>query len=414
MYEEIKLPNGVRIVWEKMPAVRSAAVGIWIGAGSRNEKRSENGAAHFIEHMLFKGTDRYSAAELADLMDGMGGQVNAYTTREHTCFYARVPDYHFDSVSELLAGMLFDSRLDQNDVESERGVVFEEIGMYEDTPEDLVAERMLALSFKGALGRPVLGTESTLSGMTGESLRAFMESNYTGDRIVVALAGNFSDSSVNRLIGEFSRAKKGRPRRMRAAAYEQSVTVRKKATEQNQFCLGFPGISTSDDDRFTMQLMSNILGGGVSSRLFQTVREKYGLCYSVYSFGASFSDTGLFGVGTAVGRDTEEKALKLIMGELRRFADDGVTATELDRAREQMKANILMSLESTTSRMTRLGGGVLQLGKCMEPEEVVARYDAVTCGDVRSAAQKILDFDRMSFSAVGRVRSAEEYLRILA
>lgn len=410
MYEKITLPNGARVVFERMEGVRSVSLGIWVGAGSRFERAEEGGSAHFIEHMLFKGTETRTAAQLAEEADALGGQLNAYTTRDNTCFYTRVLDTHLPRAAEVLADMFFRSRFDEADVENEKGVIGEEIDMYEDTPEDVAAENLLAGCFPGALGRPVLGTEETLAGLSGRSLRAFMERTYTAPRIAVALAGSFTDADVDavaRIFAQMPPAEHTEPER---SAYAPCLTLREKAVEQNQLVLGFPGLETASEERFAMQLFSNILGGSSSSRLFQTVREKHGLCYSIYSFTAGYQDTGLFAVALAANRQSERRALGLTIDELRRIRDDGVTAAELERAREQVTASILMSLESSASRMNRLGYGELFLpGGALTPDELIARYEAVTLADVRSLAQRTLDFHRASLSAVGRVADGEEY-----
>ena len=410
MYEKITLPNGARIVFERMEGVRSVSLGIWVGAGSRFERAEEGGSAHFIEHMLFKGTETRTAAQLAEEADALGGQMNAYTTRDNTCFYTRVLDTHLPRAAEVLADMFFRSRFDEADVENEKGVIGEEIDMYEDTPEDVAAENLLAGCFPGALGRPVLGTEETLAGLSGRSLRAFMERTYTAPRIAVALAGSFTDADVDavaRIFAQMPPAEHTEPER---SAYAPCLTLREKAVEQNQLVLGFPGLETASEERFAMQLFSNILGGSSSSRLFQTVREKHGLCYSIYSFTAGYQDTGLFAVALAANRQSERRALGLTIDELRRIRDDGVTAAELERAREQVTASILMSLESSASRMNRLGYGELFLpGGALTPDELIERYEAVTLGDVRDIAGRTLDFHRASLSAVGRVADGEEY-----
>ncbi len=410
MYEKITLPNGARVVFERMEGVRSVSLGIWVGSGSRFERAEEGGSAHFIEHMLFKGTATRTAAQLAEEADALGGQLNAYTTRDNTCFYTRVLDTHLPRAAEVLADMFFRSRFDEADVENEKGVIGEEIDMYEDTPEDVAAENLLAGCFPGALGRPVLGTEETLAGLSGRSLRAFMERTYTAPRIAVALAGSFTDADVDavaRIFAQMPPAERSEPER---SAYAPCLTLREKAVEQNQLVLGFPGLETASEERFAMQLFSNILGGSSSSRLFQTVREKHGLCYSIYSFTAGYQDTGLFAVALAANRQSERRALGLTIDELRRIRDEGVTAAELGRAREQVTASILMSLESSASRMNRLGYGELFLPRgALTPDELIERYEAVTLADVRSLAQRTLDFRRASLSAVGRVADGEEY-----
>lgn len=413
MYDRIILPNGVRVVFERMEGVRSVAFGVWVGAGSRYERPQEAGSAHFIEHMLFKGTDTRTAARLAEETDALGGQMNAYTTRDNTCFYTRVLDTQLRRAADILSDMFFNSRFDEADAESEKGVILEEIDMYEDTPEDVAAEGLLSACFPGALGRPVLGSAETLKRITGASLRAFRDRNYTAPRTVVTLAGSFSDRDVDFIASRFAAMPPSAAGAPESSEYTPSLTLRQKPTEQNQLVLGFPGLETDSPDRFALQLFSGILGGNTSSRLFQTVREQHGLCYSIYSFTAGFADTGLFAVAAATNRQTEERALSLTIDELRRIRDGGVSLSELERAREQVTASILMSLESTSSRMNRLGYGELFLGGALTPEELIARYEAVTLEDIRELAGRVIDFPRASLSAVGRVSTGEQYRELL-
>ncbi|MEG1108056.1 MAG: pitrilysin family protein [Oscillospiraceae bacterium] len=413
MHEVISLKNGVRIVRENMPAVRSAAFGIFINAGSRSEKSTENGSAHFIEHMLFKQTANHSASELASEMDAIGGQINAYTTRESTCFYAKVLDTHLSRAIELLCEMFFDCAFDEAETESERGVILEEIGMYEDTPDDLCYERLISGAFKGALGRPVLGRPSTLANMTGASLKAYKESHYTAGNIVVSLCGSFTDEHIAQISERFSALPKSKAKPAKKAEYSVCRTLRRKKTEQNQFCLAFPTDAATSDDRFAMNLLSTILGGGVSSRLFQNIREKFGLCYSIYSFQQSFADCGLLGIATAVSKDTELRALKLIGEELRIFSENGVSEDELSRAREQAKSSLVMGLESTSSRMIKLGNSLLVLGKCLTTEEVISNYDAVTRENILELARAKFSFENLSLSALGKIETIQDYLSAL-
>jgi predicted Zn-dependent peptidase len=414
MYEKIVLPNGVRILHENIPHVRSVSLGVWIGTGSRNETAQMNGASHFIEHMLFKGTANRTAAELAFIMDAIGGQTNAFTTKECTCFHGRVLDTHLDQLTDVLCDMFFNSKFDESDVKNERGVILEEIDMYEDTPEDLASERLFSSVYKGsALARPILGKKSTLEAMTGETLRAHMAEHYTPDVVVVALSGSYKPEDIKRLEERFSIMTPGPKHRLTKASYTPSFIVRRKSLEQNHLCIAFPGIAVTDKDRFTLQLLSDILGGGMSSRLFQTVRENRGLCYSIYTYGSSYTDTGLFSVYTALGRETEAEALRVIMEELRRFKGDGVTEDELVRAREQVKANVLMGLESTSTRMNRLGRNELYFSHVPDPDEIIARYDAVTAADIRRVAESCLDFEKISFSGVGKVENVDYYRALL-
>ena len=410
MYEKITLPNGVRILTEQIPSVRSAALGIWVGTGSRHESASEGGAAHFIEHMVFKGTQSRSAAQIAQEMDAVGGQMNAYTTKENTCFYARTLDSHLDRAMDILCDMVFHSRFDQRDVELERGVILEEIDMYEDTPEDLCSERLFAAVYKGTpLARPILGRPATLEKMTGAFLKDYQRRHYRGENLVVALAGSFSARAVEELKERFAHLEQGEPEQIRPVTYRPAITVKKKAIEQNHITLAFPGLPYGSPQRYTLQILSSILGGGMSSRLFQEVRERQGLCYSIYSYGAGHAETGLFAVYTALGREMEGRALDTICRVVREFAEHGPRQEELDRAREQSKANVLMGLESTQSRMSHLGRSELLTGQVPGPEEIIAGYDAVTREGVRQLAQEIFDFSQASLSAVGRVGRPEEY-----
>ena len=410
MVEQITLQNGVRILTEPMAGVRSASLGIWVGAGSRHESAAENGAAHFIEHMVFKGTETRTAAQIAQEMDAIGGQVNAFTTKESTCFYVRALDTHLAQATDILCDMFFHSAFRQEDVDTERGVILEEIGMYADNPEDLCSERLAAAVYKGsALARPILGKPATLKAMTGDSLRTWRDTHYRPDQVVVALAGSFSPSVVEDLKTRFGAMKPVPSRKHKAAVFQSAFTLKKKAIEQNHLTLAFPGFPYGHEQRFALQLLSFVLGGGMSSRLWQEVREKRGLCYSVYSYGAGHEDTGLFGIYTALGRETEAQALDAIKTVVTGLVQDGVTEEELSRAREQSKASVLMGLESTQSHMSHMGRSALLTGTVLTPDEIIASYDSVNCEDVLALARSIFDPRKMALSAVGRVENEEYY-----
>ena len=414
MHQEIILPNGARLLTEEVPGARSAALGFFVGAGSRHEKAEENGAAHFIEHMLFKGTARRTAPQLARDMDAIGGQVNAYTTKEHTCFYARSLDAHLDRSLDMLSDMLFHSRFAQEDVDTERGVILEEIGMYEDTPEDLVAERLSAAVYKGtALARPILGTQSTLEGMTGDWLARWQRAHYHGGTMVAALAGSFTAKQVDLLKDCLAQLEAGPAPELTPAAYRPAVTARKKAIEQNHLILAFPALAYLDDRRPQMLLLNSLLGGGCSSRLFQEVREKRGLCYTVYSYVADHAETGLLGVYAATSKEQEGQALETVRAIVADLAEHGPSQEELDRVREQTKANLLMGTESIQARMSHLGSSALLYGRVREVDEILALYDAVTREQLRELAGELFDMNRASLSAVGRVGTVQEYSRWL-
>jgi predicted Zn-dependent peptidase len=415
MYEKITLPNGVRILTEPVEGIRSAAIGVFVATGSREESASENGAAHFIEHMVFKGSQAQSAAVLAQRMDAVGGQVNAYTTKECTCFYAHVLDSHLMEALDILTELVFEAKFDQADVETERGVILEEIGMYRDTPDDLVSEILMKKIYKGSsLARPILGTPATLKNMTGDSLKAYQKAHYLPEKMIVSLAGSFSPDVVEEITRRFSAVEPGKTVRQKQAVYHPAIALKKKAIEQNHLILAFPSIPQASEKKYGMQLLSSMLGGGMSSRLFQEVREKKGLCYTVASYGSCYADTGVFCVYTALNKEMETLALETIGETIAVFTRDGVSQEELDRAREQSKANVLMGLESTTSRMHYMARSELTGEKILTPDEIIAAYDGVTAEEIQALAKETFDFQQASLSAVGRVAEESRYQELLS
>lgn len=409
------LPNGVRIITEPIGSVRSAALGIWVATGSRDERAAESGAAHFIEHMLFKGTHTHTAAELAARMDAIGGQLNAFTTKECTCFYVHALDSHLMEGLDILCGMFFDSKFAEEDVQTERGVILEEIGMYRDDPADVCSERLSAAVFHGTpLARPILGRRATLERMTGEWLRGYQQAHYRPDRVIVALAGSYPPEVLEEIRRRFGAMEPAKTPKARPGHYRSAITLRRKATEQNQLILAFPSLAAGDGRRFAMQLLSSILGGGMSSRLFQQVRERQGLCYSIYTYGNCYADTGLFGIATAQSQETEERALASIRAVVDEFLDHGAAPEELARARELAKANVLMGLESTTAHMNHLARSLLEGTPVLSPDEIIAAYDAVTAEDVTELARETFRWEAASLSVVGRVAPEEHYRRVLS
>lgn len=414
MYEKIVLPNGVRIVCEQIPYVRSAALGIWVLNGSRHEPEELSGISHLIEHMMFKGTERRSAEHIAIAMDALGGQVNAFTTKECTCYYLRTLDMHLQTGAEILADMFLHSKFAKSDLELECGVVLEEIDMYEDSPEDVATEKMFESSYEGtALGRPILGDRERLKQLTGEHLHQYIAEYYRPLDTVVSISGSFTQDDLDYICQLFSEMTGSGRNQYIPAVYRPSTVTRTKDIEQIHLCLGFEGISMTSEERYSNALLSNILGGGMSSRLFQTVRERNGLCYSIYSYSIAHQDTGVFGIYTALNKDTEERALRLIREECLRLAQNGPERAELNRCREQAKANLLMGLESTTARMNQLGRSELFYDHASDMDEIIRRYDAVTIEDVTRLARRILDFDRASICAVGKVEDEAYYRSLL-
>ena len=311
---------------------------------------------------------------------------------------------------DILFDMVYHSSFAQEAVETERGVILEEIDMYEDTPDDLCAEKLFGAVFQGsALARPILGSAETLAPMTGEFLREYHRTHYRGDNTVVALSGSFSQEILDELRRRFAALPAGAPQPVVPAVYTPAFVVTSKPIEQNHLTLAFPGLDYNSPKRFALQLLSSILGGGVSSRLFQQVRERQGLCYTIYSYGAGHADTGVFCIYTALNKETEAKALATIRQVVDQLRREGPTSEELERAREQSKANVVMGLESTQSRMSHAGRSLLFSGEILTPEQIIAAYDSVTHEDVVALAQEIFRWDQVSLSAVGQVRTAEAY-----
>lgn len=409
MYEKRVLPNGVTVVLDHADGVRSASLGIWVRSGSRYESGDEAGAAHFIEHMLFKGTDKYTGTELAERMDGLGAEVNAYTSRDCTSYYVRALDTSLAAAAELLGDMFLRSRFDSADMDTERGVILDEIRMYDDMPDDVANELLVRTCFPGPLGAPVLGSRESVLAMSRGTLLSFRARQYVPANIVVACAGHFRDRDLEWLTGSLAQLPPAAPAPAEPSRYTPGIAVEKRATEQNQLLLAFPGITYESGERCTLGIMNAILGGSASSRLYRRLRDELGLCYDLETFDMTWADTGLFGIGAATSAENEPRALEAIVAELLRFLDDGPTRAEMDRARAQAESGAVLALESTLARMRRLGQGELLLGRAMEVDELLERYSAVTAVDVLSLARRLIDFRQLSVTALGDVRPREAY-----
>lgn len=414
MYVKRVLPNGVRLISEKLDTVRTVSVGIWVGNGSRYEPAALSGISHFIEHMIFKGTEKRSAQHIAIAIDALGGQANAFTDKECTCYYIKVLDKRLQTGISILADMFMHSRFAQEDINLERGVVLEEIDMYEDSPEDVAIDKLFEQCYAGsALGRPILGTAETLQAINSEAMHDYMQHYYRPADTVIAVSGHFTEDDLDYIADLFSHMQGEGRNQATPAAYQPSLFLREKDIEQNHLCLSFPGVSLLSEERYAMNLLSSILGGGMSSRLFQGVREQNGLCYSIYSFTTPHLDTGLLSIYTGLGPETEQKALELIIRELRQFCEQGPAAEELSRCREQVKTNLLMGLESTGTRMMTIGRSELLRGYVSAVEQVLAAYDRVTAEDVLHLARRVFDFTQASLSVVGQPDREEVYRTLL-
>ena len=404
MIETKKLANGVTVVSEKLDFVRSASVGLWVGNGSRYESERENGVSHFIEHMLFKGTKTRTAAQIAEQMDAIGGQFNAFTTKEFTSFYFRALDTMLDRGIDVLADMLIGSAFPESELDTERGVIDEEIDMYEDTPDELVTDNLFAAVYPDApLGRPIVGTHESIAEMNADFLRAYMRRHYTGPRIAASISGNFSAETLAHLCAVLEAIPSDEAPDFVPAAYTPGEIIRKKPIEQVHICLGFPGFSQLDPRRYALGIFSNILGGGMSSRLFQKIREENGLCYSIYSFSAAHYDTGVSGVYLATNAGTWEKAVDMVLAEIDRLLTDGPTQEEFERARDQILSNLLMSLESTLSRMNAMARSQLIYGRVLTADDSVEAYNAVDLAACVEAGRAAFDAQKLSRSIVGNI-----------
>lgn len=410
MTELITLQNGVRLALERLPYVRSAAIGIWVACGTRHEAGAISGISHFIEHMVFKGTKNRTAKQIAEEMDRIGGAINAFTAMQCTCFYAQALDTHITLAADVLCDLYFDAAFRPDDIELERGVIFEEIGMYLDSPEDLVCDRLLEAVYANTpLGHPILGTKESLMHIDHAALSAFREKNYTAGATVVSVSGSFGDDLVDYLKHRFSAMPAHRAPQSQPAHYQRAITCKEKEIEQNHLCLAFPAFSYYSEKRYTLHMLSSILGSSMSSRLFQKVREETGLCYSISTFSSCYEDTGLFHIYTALSRETEEAALALIREELMKLCRGDVTDDELSRAREQYKANLLMGMESTGKRMTHQAHHILRYGAVSDIDDLIAQTDAVTCQHITELANELFVFEKASFSGVGVLKPCDYY-----
>ena len=356
MFKKIHLENGIPVVMEQIKDVRSVALGIWVKVGSRNEPPDKNGISHFLEHMFFKGTQKRSAKDIAIDTDSIGGDLNAFTSRESTTFYIKVLDEYFEKGNELLSDIFLHSAFPENDVEKEKGIIKEEIKMVEDTPDDYIYDLFnLAIWGDEGIGQAVLGKRSTIKTFKREDLLSHIKKYYGTKDTVMACAGNFEfDKLIDMLNHSFGSLRRGsEPEKGKAPVFNNKVTVHNKELSEAHICIGVEGIPVASDDRYVLFLLNTILGAGVSSRLFQEIREKRGLVYSIYSYISAYLDTGVWAVYAGTGRKRVAQVMELIVKEMRELADN-MTEIELERAKAQLKGNLILGLESTSSRMQNI------------------------------------------------------------
>jgi predicted Zn-dependent peptidase len=412
-----RLDSGIRIVTEAMPSVRSVSVGIWIGTGSRYETENQAGLSHLLEHLLFKGTDRYESVQIDQIFDGMGAELNAGTGKETTSVFARVIDEHLPAAFDVMADMVFRPRL--VDIDSEREVILEEIAMYEDEPQEKVFDLLGEATFGGdPLGRSIIGRAEVISSTPRDQIAAFHADRYRPEQIVIAAAGAIDhDEFVSLCAERVPGAKAVAP----AAATTNGTGPRvvaarprfeRKDTEQFHVCMGGLGVSRHDDRRFALRLLDSVFGGTSSSRLFQEIREERGLAYSVYSFTTAYRDTGQIGLYVGTRADNLHEALSVVGTELQRLRSEPATADELRRAKENLKGRVLLALESTGARMNRLGAEVLAGTPLMELDELQERIEAVTLDDLAAIAHELWAPERLTAAGIGP--DADRFERALA
>ena len=395
------LPGGLRVVTEAMPGVRSASIGVWVGVGSRDEAPTLSGASHFLEHLLFKGTPTRSALDISVELDEVGGEFNAFTAKEYTCFHARVLDEDLPLAVDVLGDMITSSTITAEDVEAEREVILDEIAMHDDDPDDVVSNLYAETAWSSSpLGRPIAGTASSIRTLTRAQIRRYYASRYTADNMVVAVAGNVEHTSVVRLVRKaFSRshfladrdARPAPPRHNgRARRTTSGDAVVTRPFEQVNLVLGVNGLVRTDERRYALGVLNAALGGGTSSRLFQEVREHRGLAYSVYSYAAHYGDAGTFAVAVGCLPSKMTDVLEVVRAELARLAEDGITSEELQRGQGQLRGGLVLSLEDSGSRMSRIAKAELLYGELPSIDELLHRVAEVTLDEVNELARWLL------------------------
>ncbi|NLX64933.1 MAG: insulinase family protein [Clostridiaceae bacterium] len=386
MFKEYILKNNLTVIYERLDHLKSVSFGVWIGAGARYETRGNNGISHFIEHMVFKGTKTRTAKDIACEIDKIGGEINAFTGKDCTCFYTKTLNSDLEIAVDILSDMLLNPVFNPDHIETEKKVVLEEISMYEDDPEELVNDLLSEEMWNGSpLGFPILGTAASLEGITREDLLDYMSLYYVPDNCVISVAGNFEEDYLINVIDKYFGSWKplgycniSNERPALAARF----LFRKKEIEQTHLSIGFRGFPIEDQRMYALMALNNIIGGGMSSRLFQSIREELGLVYSIYSFPISFRDCGMFTIYAATNPEKVNTVIECIGNELRNLIQHGITQSELLRSKNQLKGNYCLSLDSTSGLMTAIGKSIIITGKVHDPEEVLKRIDSITMNDI--------------------------------
>ncbi|MDD3839257.1 MAG: pitrilysin family protein [Clostridia bacterium] len=420
MYMEKVLDNGITLVAEKIEHFRSVSIGVWVKAGSCYENQYNNGISHFIEHMIFKGTDRRSSREIAETIDEIGGQLNGFTGKESTCFYAKVLDTHIDIAADVLSDMILNSKFDINDIEKEKGVIIEEINMYEDTPEETIHDLIAKAYFDGSsLSMPILGTKDIIVNLEKQDIIEFYKKYYTPENMVISVAGNFNFDLLLETINEYFGSMKQSANITipdHQINFKNNILLQPKTTEQIHFCFGMGGIKYGDDLIYPMMVMNNIVGGSMSSRLFQRIREERGLAYAVYSYPSSYISAGMFSIYAGVKPSQVQDVISLIVQEIDNIYKHGFSKEEINKSKEQMKGNYILGLESTSSRMISIGKSKLMLNNINSPSIIMDKIDNVTYADVDEVIKITMDKAGLCAAAIGdhyQVKKIKNYVESL-
>lgn len=414
MYKEVIFENNLTVIYDCLSHLNSVSFGVWIGAGSRNETKQQNGISHFIEHMVFKGTKKRSAKDIACEIDKIGGQINAFTEKDCTCFYTKTLDTDLETAVDVLSDMLFNSVFDPIHIETEKKVVLEEISMYEDDPEELVHDLLTEeIWSEGPLGYPILGTLESLENISRNALFDYMSTYYVPDNCVISVVGNFDENHLLEIIQKHFGAWK--PLTYCWLSKEQPVFkshfhYKEKDTEQTHLCLGFHGLPMSDDRVFPLMALNNIIGGGMSSRLFQSIREELGLVYSIYSFPTSFRDCGMFTIYAATSPDKAEQVIERIGTEIFGILRGGITESELLRSKNQLRGSFILGLDSTSGRMSSIGKSKIITGVVQSPEYVLKQIERVKEKDVMELANLMFDKGYAGVTVLGGTPVASSVL----
>lgn len=409
------LENGTRIFFDKHDNMRSGTVGVWVHTGSKNEIETINGISHFIEHIVFKGSEKRSAFQIAEGMDEIGAHVNAYTTKEYTYFYTKALDYQIVKAADILFDMLINPRLDENDIETEKGVVIEEINMCEDDPADVAYEENEAALFHGtSLSLKILGERESVTAIKAQDIREYMKKTYCGDNIIIGLSGNFPEKEMTELIDSYfsNLPQKGSLTTEYTVPFNKGITLKSMPTEQTHIMLSFPGVGIEHKDLYVLQVCMFILGTGTSSMLNQRIREELGLCYSVDSYLARYIGGGYIAVTVSLAPASEEKAIKEVIKIIKEFPKR-VTEKQVSIAKEKLIASLIMSREQPQSRFSAMGYNLMLLGRTISDDEIIKAIKDVTLEQVKLCGEKYLLLSNMAFTAVGKIKEKEEYKKLL-